>query len=741
MFTWHNTTARSAGMKAALLGCTALCATSAQPGAAHAAGTSAAADAADGGLADIVVTAQRRDQRLQDVPISVSSVSAEALRTGVVLSTADLFRMVPSLTVNSTNGRFFPRIRGVGNEITNPAYENGVATYIDGIYVASTAGGIMSLASVERVEVLKGPQGTLFGRNSTGGLINVITRTPSQEFGARVTVGYGNYQTFTADGYVTGGLSDSIAVDLAGHISQQGEGFGTNLATGQDVYRLDDDYAVRASLLGDFGGVQLRVSGDYSLREGSTNPTTTAPGSYPVGGQVRVFDNPWDVAIDTVPKNRLESYGGSAKLDFDLSVGTFTSITAYREADSFISIDGDTTALRTSEIYLQQYDHQFSQELQLASGDDSTLTWIVGLHYFDAESGYDPSRVRFNPPFNRPLPGGGRVAEVRNRPVLTTEAIAGFAQVTVPLGADTNLTGGFRHTWEERTIESTGELDVLNGPSGLPATPVPQRTTRIDRPTWRIALDHRISPELLAYVSYNRGFKSGGFNANAPTDPPYSPETLDAYEVGLKSDLLDRRLRLNVAGYYYDYTDIQIARFVGGATIIYNGGDARTYGLDVDFEYQPIPALTLSGGIALLDAEFTDAPGLFFYVPNPNPPFGNTVTVGNGDGNGLPYSPDFVVTIRARYEIPTSFGTVALDGGYYRSTAYYTNADNVLEQPTFDLVNLGVALQLDNGLEFRLFAQNVSDEAVSSSRNCSPSSCAITYRPTRTYGATLSARF
>lgn len=744
MFDLRQSKLRSSPFKAALLVCSVLGAASAFPvGARAQQGSDANANADDDRISDIVVTAQRRDERLQDVPISVSAVTAKALENSGVKSSADLYRLVPSLTVNTTNGRFFPRIRGIGNEITNPAYENGVATYIDGVYVASTAGGIMTLSNVDRIEVLKGPQGTLFGRNSTGGLINVITRKPTQQLNAEITLGYANYQTVTADGYVTGGLTDTIAMDLAGHISHQGKGYGINNVTGKDVYQLKQDQAVRSSILGDFGSVQVRVTGDYSLRSGSTNPTTTAPHSYPAGGQVQTFSNPWDVAIDTDPYSRLETYGVSGRIDIDAGFGKLSSVTAYRKANSFVSIDGDTTALPTTNIYLNQFDKQVSEELQLASHAGSPVSWIVGAHYFDANSGYDPARVHFNAPFNPPVPGipSLKLAEVRNRAILTTRAIAAFGQVTVPLSESTNLTGGFRYTWEKRTIEATGEIDILNGPTGIALPSVALRTLHVSKPTWRVSLDHRFSPELMVYASYNRGFKSGGYNANAPTDAPYRPEMLDAYEVGFKSDLLDRRLRLNVAGFYYDYSDIQIARYIGGATIIYNGGDARTYGLDMDFELRPIDGLTLNGGVSLLNAKFTHAPGLFFYVPRSVPPYGNQITIAAGDGNSLPYSPDFTTTLGVQYEIPTSFGSVVLGGNYYRSTSYFTNADNVLNQPTFGLINADLSFRLNSGLELRFFGQNLANKAVSSSQNCSPSSCAITFRAPRTYGVTVGAKF
>ena len=433
-------------------------------------------------------------------------------------------------------GYELPRIRGIGDSVIGAGFEGGVATYIDGVYMAAAPAALLSLNNIEQIEVLKGPQGTLFGRNATGGLIQITTREPQDAFSGNVDVGYGNYQTSTADTYVTGALGNGLAADFAGRVTTQGRGFGVNEFNGLQVNRVNDDVALRSSLLyRPADDTKIRIIADYEQNDGSVyGAVHLAPGTSAPFPQQPL--SPWNVDSDDQPVNHLRSGGISGRLDQSLGFAELTSITAYRRDDSLVGFDADGTSTPAQNAVVNQQDNQFSQELQLASNKASTIKWVGGLYYFLANSRYDPSQVTLFGSLQPPTPAGpiGGV-DIYSR--LKTDALAAYSQATAPIADDTNLTLGIRYNTEEHSISSNETFDFAGGPSGVPAAPIAPQSKRFSQPTWRVSLDHRFSPEVMTYASYNRGFKSGGFNGQLPTDPAFAPETLDAYEMGVKSDL------------------------------------------------------------------------------------------------------------------------------------------------------------------------------------------------------------
>src|SRR5258706_929193 len=266
------------------------------------------ADSTD--IPTIIVTAQRRNEDVQDVPIAVSAVTGQQLEIEGITNTLDIGRAVPSLIVTQTAGYVLPRIRGVGNSVVGAGYEGGVATYVDGVYLAAAPAGLLSLNNIEQIEVLKGPQGTLFGRNATGGLISIITREPSSTPGGTIELSYGDYQTATTNFYLTAGLGRAVAADFAGHISTQGQGYGINRFNGRDVNRMDNDTALRSSLLvTPSDDTKIRLTLDYEQNRGSNyGAVRLAPGTstfFPQGP----IQSAWDVDSDDQPYNQYKGGG------------------------------------------------------------------------------------------------------------------------------------------------------------------------------------------------------------------------------------------------------------------------------------------------------------------------------------------------------------------------------------------------------------------------------------------------
>ncbi|HVW71472.1 MAG TPA: TonB-dependent receptor [Steroidobacteraceae bacterium] len=713
--------------------CGALAWSTAVWGATETADSSPAAPAEDSGIHEIVVTAQRREERLQDVPISVTAVDSSMLERTGVESTQDLTNVVPGLTILSTAGFAQPRLRGIGNNVFGAGYEGGVATYIDGVYLTSAPASLMSLSNIERIEVLKGPQGTLFGRNATGGLIQIITRDPQSQFGGNVSLTAADYQTFGADAYVTGGLVDGVAADFAGHVSTQGQGYGINVLTGREVNRTDLDLNLRSSLLAvsDSGG-RVRITGDYERTRGSTyGSTQLAPGTGAPFPTVAP-GSAWNIAEDVQPSNDLEAWGVAAHLDQDLPFAHLASITAYRRSDYEIVFDGDVTSTRALGIYVVTRDQQFSQELQLVSRPASFVKWVTGLYYLNTVSHYDPSQAQLFGPL-QPLTPLGPVSDANTYARLGGDSISAYGQATVPLEETTNLTLGARYTSEKHDISAHMTSELVDG-AVLPGAPIPDQSERFSKPTWRVSLDHRFWPELMVYASYNRGFKSGGYNGQFPTQSAFAPEVLDAYELGWKSDLASRRVRVNGAFFYYNYSDIQVSRFIGNQVSYYNGAAAKVYGFDADFEVRVTRQLTLSGGLTLLHDRFTDFPNA---VISTQVPTGIIVSVGSATGNRLPMTPDVSGTLTADYQVPLRRAALDLDASYNYDNGYFSQPDNILRQPAYRMISAGARLSFPDGFSVRFWGNNLADAKVATTLAAGTFNSNAAYMPPRTFGVTV----
>jgi len=694
------------------------------------------ADSTD--IPTIIVTAQRRNENVQDVPIAVSAVTGQQLEMAGITNTLDIGRAVPSLIVTQTAGYVLPRIRGVGNSVVGAGYEGGVATYVDGVYLAAAPAGLLSLNNIEQIEVLKGPQGTLFGRNATGGLVSIITRDPSSMPGGSVELSYGDYQTASSDAYLTHGLGEMAAVDFAGHVSAQGQGYGTNRYNGRDVNRTDNDTSLRSSVIvRPTENTKIRLTLDYEQNKGSVyGAVRLAPGTSTIFPQTP-FQNAWDVDSDVQPFNQYKGGGVTARIEQNLGFAQLTSITAYRESDNVVVFDGDGTATPGVGLYEGQRDYQRSEEINLASTSSSRFKWVGGLYYFSASSGYDPSQVTLSG-FLQPQTPFGSISVLDNYGIERTQSVAGYGQATASITDQTNVTLGLRYTSEKHSLDVFETIDIAGGPSGLPMPPFPHESKSFSDPTWRLSLDHRFSPELMVYASYNRGFKSGGFNPQVPTDPAYDPEKLDAYEIGFKSDVLSRRLRLNAAAFYYRYADLQVAKFTGQLTSYYNGAAARIYGLDTDFEARATTNLTFTGGLTLLHDRFTNFPDAIFAIQIPG---GLDNEIRSADGNRLPQTADFTATINADYHVPTNFGQAGLNLSYGYNSGYFSQPDNILHQPSYSTLAATLRAEFTNRVTISLWGRNLTNAKIAQTLAAGSFNSIVSYAPPLTYGATVSARF
>lgn len=685
----------------------------------------AQADPEGGGIEEVLVTAQRRQENLQDVPIALSAISADELAAFGADDLGDLNQVAPALHIQTQNGFLIPRIRGIGTVAAGSALENSVAVYVDGVYYVSQPASLLSLNSVARVEVLRGPQGTLFGRNATGGLINVITRTPGGNSEGSASLSYGNYGAASGEAYLGGGLTDKLAADIALRYAQQDEGYGVNRTTGRDTGRLDEDIAARTKwVYRPNEGATFTFTGDYQSRDSSMVGGHTVPGAISAVSRVPYTGSPWDLDADTDANTELEAYGASLTVNLDLGSIDLTSISAYRSSDFLLQFDQDATPIAfTSLVYGMQRDEQRSQEIMLQSRADARLQWVAGVYYLDAPSELDPFIIMVPFPFPPPT-----TIQARAQSELGTESVAAYAQIAAPLGANTKLTLGARYTREDRTIDTILPLQSAN-------------SMEVSKPTWRVALDHAVSDNLLLYASYNRGFKSGGFNALSAGDT-YEEEVLTAYEVGFKSELFDRHLRLNGAAFFYDFENLQIADFQTGAPQYVNAPKAEIYGVDFDIQAALGESLSLNAGVSVLHDRFTDYPNAAVYTPNPNFPFGNIVTSESAEGNRLPLTADATFNLNVHYEHFVGSGIWSADAGYYYNDGWYGGVGNTLRQDQYDRVSAAIGWRSANDhFGVRVWGRNLTDEEIATGLGANGLGTLVNYEPPRTYGVTITSKF
>jgi iron complex outermembrane receptor protein len=586
----------------------------------------------ESGLGEIVVTAQKRAQNLQDVPVSVSSATGDQLATVGVTDTTQLNVAIPAINIRVTNSSFSPSIRGIGTAAIN--VENPVALYIDGVYYASQREGLRDFNDVEQISVLKGPQGTLFGRNATGGVVQIATKKPSFDFGGEVGASIDNYATLRTNAYLTGGLGDGIAASLSANYVTQGEGWGDNLTTGKETYKIDYNWSLRGQLLIEpSSDTSVRIIADYGRR--SDNQATyfrPYPGT-PLA--IPGFDPPpnvYDSIVGLDPLSKLQGGGVSATIEQDLGFAQLTSISAYRNSVSEFRLDADATPLLLFHVDSPDTRNKsFSQELQLVSTSGSSVNWAAGIYYFNSSNTANDFSQSLGGPL-APLPTSVAKQMIFGREKV--ESIAPFGQLDFEILPRTRLTLGARWTYEKRTFQSA-QSNLLNNGSIVPlVVPFDGASITEKKPTWRIAVDHEFADGILGYISLTRGFKTGGFNILNPANPPYETEQLDAYEVGLKTELFDRNLRLNIAGFFYDYSNLQVQQFVNGAQLTVNGAKAELYGIDVDFEAILARGLSVRGGFVWLHDEFTSFPNALLFTQRPG---GGVASMpGDATGNRLP---------------------------------------------------------------------------------------------------------
>jgi outer membrane receptor protein involved in Fe transport len=662
-------------------------------------------------VGEVVVTAQRRPQAAQEVPMSLTAAAGKTLELLQATDMASLGKVAPSLVMMRTGAFTQPFLRGVGKRSTL-GVENSVATYVDGVYLASSISALLDLRGIERVEVLNGPQGTLFGRNTTGGVIQVVTRDPSARPAAEAEFSLGSYAYARGDAYLSGGggrLSGNLAVSLSRH-----DGYGVNLFTGRhDEGRVDHSLVARGkSIWRPAEAMKVTLAADY---QDSDHYFAQRPvEGYPAIGAPRVTGFR-DGDQDASNHMRFRYGGASVRADADLGGLSLMSLTAARRMRARYGADLDLGPQPLFSATVAADQDQFSQEFQLQSNPAAAIQWLGGLYYIRLDERYDPTNFQLGGSYAAQR--GGRIEQHLFDQGLVS-SYAAYGQATFPLGDRTRLTAGVRYTIEERSVRANGEQIYDTPPflrpiAGLPLTAqAPFRNSETFRePTWRVSLDRELSDTVMGYLSASRGFQSGGWNLQTPQSPPFAPEHLNAYEGGVKYASGSGRVSADAGVFYYDYADIQLSAFTPLGSMTVNAASADLYGLDLQLRARPAYGTDLVLGAQVLDARFNRFSNATCTNFSPGAAVSYAPVSCDATGNRLPFAPRLKFNLGASQEMSLGRrGTVVLSGNIAHSGGYFSEVDNIVRQRAYTTLDASAEWRPGkNAPSVRVWALNLAD--------------------------------
>ena len=683
-------------------------------GAAQAQSVPAAEETADqGGIAEIIVTARKSSENIQSVPVAVTALSADDLASKQVFEVTDLARTAPSLTI-STGGTgpasiVYLAIRGQAQNSPNSLSDSSVGIYMDGVYVARPIVGNLGFLDMASAEVLRGPQGTLFGRNTTGGALNLTSNRPGDEYEAMLKVGFGNYNYQSIEGMVNAPVSEAVGLRIAGRYGKR-DGYFQNDKIGYPQGSIDKDLVLRGTLVVApvESNLKLTVIADFVRYADDGNATAVAainPAvlSLPAYGafinsefarfvssaQLPAFtaaNSKWtdtfsrpqtgDSQIDTLQNNNeVDAIAGT--LEWDLGGVSIKSITAYRKSftDDSLDLHGFPSSVNpftpflpnaTSGFISTYNNEQFSEEVQL-SGSLGALDWQTGVYYFK-ESGDEQSRAFIL----------GGVQSARTLSEYSSRSTGAFAQFNYNVTDALRLTGGIRYTWDKRTIDRQStdnwrkpdNLEVCtvgpnSGRTAEAATCTDPRSASFKYPAWTLGADYRVSDQLFLYAKTSGASMSGGFNSRfvpAPFTQQFNPEKVRDAEVGFKGDFLDRRLRTNMAFFLAKQSNVQrIVNALVGTTLtqfVTNTGKVDAKGFEFEGTALPWDGMELTGSLSYLDAKYVRG------SRTENQGTALAPVLVDRSGEPVTQAPKWTWNLGATQTFPTSFGAVSLHADY-----------------------------------------------------------------------------
>ncbi len=710
-------------------------------------------------IQEIVVTAQRRAERLQDVPIAISAFDQDALTKSDTRDLSRLEQFTPGFSFGQSGFDTRPGIRGVRTDAVDGNGDTTVGYYVDDVYQSLAVQASQPFVDVARVEVARGPQGTLFGRNTFGGAISVVNALPGADTEASADFIYGNYDRIQAKGFISLPLSDTFGIRIAG-LYEDRDAIVDNVAVpGNDIFdrrtryvrgtlRWAPDENFEFILRGTYWQEGGTGAGAYGYKQGGLivdlatglGSLTGTPlpfyiaekdgvadiNGIDVGQQLSTGPYQWESAF--TPRARLDEYAVNGQLRWSNDTIFLRSITSWQDF-KYLSNTGLAIGSPDTEYTQDRNTTTFTQEFQIGSESSKPLQWVAGLYYF---------RDRYFDRFSLFSPGYDFFAPNN----LSTDSYAAYAQASYHVSDKLRLTAGGRYTVDDKGIDAQS-FDTFDDYGTA------KDSEKFKKFTWRLGADYFIQPGNMLYATISTGFRSGGFNVAALTVPGLSPtfdvETVTAYEIGSKNRFADGRVQLNLSAYYNDFDNLQIqsqfplpAPSTSVISAVLNAGSARAYGVEAEAIWKPVPELMLNATAALTNAKFTD----FSYFGRPSRFYPNALQ--DLKGNQIPRTPSSKFTVGASYDIVVpGFGTItpqanATISSHYYNTDYNTPIDR---QDAYALVDASLGWRSeDERFGVQAFVTNLTNKALLNYGAFGSQSLLTSYGPPRFYGIRLSVR-
>ncbi len=611
-----------------------------------------AAPADSSGLEEVIVTAEKRESSEQKTPIAMSVFSRDTLASNGVGDLQDLTALAPSVSFSKSNANSIVTIRGVSSRDTTEIGDPAVAVSVDGFYFQRSIGLADSTFDLERVEVLRGPQGTLYGRNATGGAINFITAKPTKDLEGSASVSYGNYNAVTAEGAVNIPLADRVQL-RASFFTRSHDGYRDNAPA-----RNGDDADAKAArlhlMLEPTDNLTALLTAEF-VKLGGVGPAVYGtPLQFDSNGNVLHARPPMPADPTEWPLSAPSGYMDSTsktlrwKLDYDAGLAKITYLGGFRRLDYHSLLDLDGVADEAFYFQANEQPRTWNHELRVSSKSDQRLTWQLGAFYFQETNDlltYFQNYLVPQPPAN---------LYIFTYPNINATSKAGFGQTSFALTDTVKVEAGVRYTRDYK--RRVGNLNYGSGILDEDASAASSKTT------YHAGIDWQATPGSLLYAKVDTGYKAGGFTDVAP----YAPESITAYEVGSKSRFLGNTLQLNTGAYYYDYTNQQISQFTNGQTTIDNAGKSQIYGLELEGALLLTDADRLDGYIGYLHAQFKD---FLLAVGGTNQQLA---------GNSPPQSPRLSLNFgyQHRFTMPDGAGLTARVQTHIETSSYLTVNNN-----------------------------------------------------------------
>jgi iron complex outermembrane recepter protein len=694
------------------------------------------ADPPTTGIETVVVTAEKRSTDLEQTPMAITALSSDALDRHQVRDLRDLRSLVPNFEMGDAQGIPQITIRGIGSSAFLPGTEGAVAVNENEVYVSRNVAQQAGLFDVQDIEVLRGPQGTLYGRNATAGAVNVTTMRPTDVLSGYAKASVGNYGEVRLDGAIGGPVDDQgkLLVRLAAFYERH-DGYGENVVTHHDV---DDKnaYGVRgtlvysptpeitATLIAQYYDERDRQGAFHYFGAGGLSGLPGALGLPPLfildGGTPP--RNVRDVSNGIDPSFRLPVFAGTGILEWTDGTFSIKSVTGYRHQTPRFTYDLDGGSPLNAFELEGEPARQFSEELQFHY-DTDTLHLTVGAYYFDEHDSSSPAQVvastgLVTSVFHVPFPTPGLVTLGNLSADLTTRAEAVFAQGTYNVTPELSVTAGIRYSEEKKGITSFDALDLgigglplfpsYPGPNPLTSTPFSAKKT-FSSVTPKFVVQYQLDPQTMLYASYSQGFKSGGFDTGVAAPTPFQPEKLTDYEGGIKATTDDNSLRINLAGFYYDYKNLQVTQVVNLTVQTGNAATAENYGIEAELTWLATPQLEFD-----VSGAWTHARYQTYFGPDPARPL---LPVVDFSGNTLNNAPDYQAHVAAQYTWDVGAGSLTARGEAEYSSKFYFGPGNEAQLAQGGFVKGNFYLTWDPSLDWALTAyiKNVSDETTRTS--------------------------